>query len=60
MSLEDKMDTQLYQVWDWKKNQVYSYHSVKEEAFTMAKNLNLLQAMDWNGLPRYQATEAND
>ena len=54
------MDEQLYQVWDWKRNEVQSFHSVKVVAEHEAKRLNSLQAMDWNGLPRYQAMEAND
>jgi hypothetical protein len=54
------MSEQLYQVWDWKKFDVHSYHSDPQAAIDEAKRLNSQQAMDWNGLKRYQAGEAND
>lgn len=54
------MDEQLFQVWDWKLNQAYSFHTEKVAADVAAKRLNALTAMDWNGLPRFQAMEAND
>lgn len=51
---------QLYQVWDWQQFAVQSYHSDRQSAIDAATRLNCQQAMDWNGLPRYQAGEAND
>lgn len=54
------MTEQLYQVWDWHKNEVQSFHSGKMSADETARLLNAQTAMDWNGLPRYQAMEAND
>lgn len=54
------MTEQLYQVWDWKKNEPQSFHSGKMSADETARRLNAEMAMDWNGLPRYQAMEAND
>ena len=57
---ETGMSEQFHQVWDWKKNEAHSFHSGKMSADETARRLNAQQAMDWNGLPRYQAMEAND
>lgn len=54
------MTGRLYQVWDWKKCDVQSYHLDRQSAIDEAARLNRQEAMDWNGLPRYQAGEAND
>lgn len=40
---------QLYQVWDWQKNEAHSYHADWRAAVNEAKRLNSQQAMDWNG-----------
>lgn len=54
------MSDHFYQVWDWKKNEVHSFHSEKMSADETTRRLNAEMAMDWNGLPRFQAMEAND
>ncbi len=56
----DGVTEQLYQVWDWQQFNVHSYHADRQAAVDEATRLNAVQAMDWNGLPRYQAGEAND
>jgi len=54
------MTEQLYQVWDWNRNAVQSYHQDQQTAEREAERLNTMQAMNWNGLQRYQAMEAKD
>lgn len=56
----DGVTEQLYQVWDWQKGDVHSYHADRQAAVDEATRLNAVQAMDGNGLLRYQAGEAND
>jgi hypothetical protein len=51
---------QLFQVWDYKRNEPQSFHSDKQVAEEEASRLNKNQAMDWNGLKRYIVMEAND
>lgn len=51
---------QLFQVWDYKRNEPQSFHGTKQEAEEEASRLNANQAMDWNGLQRYIVMEAND
>lgn len=51
---------QLYQIWDWKLNQVQSVHTEKAFAVEIADRLNKNNAIDSNGLPRFQVMEAND
>ena len=51
---------QLFQVWDYVRNEPQSFHSTKQVAEEEASRLNANQAMDWNGLQRYIVMEAND
>jgi len=51
---------QLFQVWDWTRNQPHSFHREKVFAEETAAKLNAGTAMDSNGLPRWQVMEAND
>jgi len=51
---------QLFQVWDWTRNQPHSFHREKVFAEETATRLNAGTAMDSNGLPRWQVMEAND
>lgn len=51
---------QLFQVWDWTRNQPHSFHREKVFAEETAARLNAGTAMDSNGLPRWQVMEAND
>ena len=52
--------TQLFQVWDWRRNQPHSFHFKKVFAEETAARLNAGAAMDSNGLPRWQVMEPND
>jgi len=51
---------QLFQVWDWTRNQPHSFHREKVFAEETAARLNANNAADTNGLPRWQVMEAND
>ena len=51
---------QLFQVWDWTRNQPHSFHREKVFAEETAAKLNADNATDANGLPRWQVMEAND